>query len=539
VRRSALFTAALAGAAVLASGLTADSARAQDGALPDMGSSANELLSPQEESKYGAYMLYELRRRGYVLDDPLLDDWLDGMGHRLAAASDRPEQDFSFFMMRDRQINAFATLGGYVGVNAGLVLTAEAEDEVAGVLAHEISHVTQKHMLRAVERAKQDRLPIMLATLGVILAAQQGGKDGGRRGNGDAVQAAVIGGQALAVQRQIDYTRSSESEADRIGIQTLYRAGYDPEGIADFFERMDRATRGNAGGYQVPDFLQTHPVTTTRLSEARDRARRLSQQPRQITDAGGVSLNPLLPVGLSTAGGRSVPVPTRMFAWARERLRVLSSDTPAAAQKELQALVAAAGSKATDAQRYGLALAKIQAGHPAESEADLQALAKRNPDNLWIDIALAEAAHSAKNELLARERYEALLRRHPGERSVGLSYAAALNAIGTPEAGRRAQSVLRPLLASSAYDPVFQKNLGRASELAGDLPRAGEAYAEAAYLNGRAEDALNQLAALLKRGDLQYVQRARIEARIAAITPDALEMRRQGLKPEDQPSDRS
>ena len=118
-----------------------------------------------------------------------------------------------------------------------------------------------------------------------------------------------------------------------------------------------------------------------------------------------------------------------------------------------------------------------------------------------------------------------------------LSYAQTLNAIGSADAGRRAQSILRPLLTGNAEDPLFQKTFGRASELAGDESRAGEAYAEAAWLNGRAEDALNQLNALLKRNDLSYIQRSRIEARIAEITPEVLEMQRRKIRPQDLPPD--
>ena len=533
--------APLAAAVVIALGLAcAGTGRAQDAGLPDIGSSAGELLSPQEEIDYGAYMLYQLRRYGYVLEDPLIAGWLDSMGHRLAAASDRPEQQFTFFMMRDRQINAFATLGGYVGMNAGTILTAQTEDELAGVVAHEISHVTQRHVLRAVERAKQDQLPIMLATLGVIIAAQQsGGRDAnGNRNNGDAIQAAVIGGQALAQQRQINYTRSSEAEADRVGIQTLYQAGYSANGMADFFERMDRVTRGNSGGYNMPSYLQTHPVTTTRLSEARERASRLQREKPSFTAAGTVRPSLLLPWGLSAGSSAAPAAPRRMFEWARERLRVLTADSPGAALKEAKALLESAGAKGTDAQRYGLALAQMRMGYPAAAEDGFVALAKRHPDNLWIGLALAENAYVAKNESLSRKRFEDLLARHPGDRTVSLSYAETLNSIGGADAGRRAQAILRPLLPANTEDPLFQKHFGRASELAGDLPRAGEAFAEAAYLNGRAEDALNQLNALLKRTDIGYIQRARIEARIAAITPEVLDMRRKRIKPQDLPGDR-
>ena len=511
-------------------------ARAQEMSLPDMGSSAGTLITPAEETEYGAYTLYQLRHYGYVLDDPLIERWLDGMGYRLAAVSDKPQQHFTFFVLRDRQINAFATLGGYVGTNAGLVLTATSEDEVAGVLAHEISHVTQRHVLRAVERAKRDQLPIMMAMLGAIVAAQASGG----RNNADAIQAAVVGSQALAAQRQIDYTRSNEAEADRVGIQTLYRSGYDVDGMANFFERMSRATRGNSGGYTTPAYLQSHPVTTIRISEARDRAARLEKERPRLTTSTRQPMSPLLPAGLSTSDVGGVPaLPPTMFAWARERLRVLSADSAVAAMREYKVLTDSAGGKTSEAQRYGLALAQMRAGYPAAAEAALTALASAHPDNLFVLVALAENAAVARNAALSRQRFEDLLRRYPHDRAVSVSYAQTLNDLSTADAGSRAQAVLRPLLSSSGDDPLFQKNFGRASELAGDLPRAAEAYAEAAYLNGRAEDALSQLNGLLKRDDIDYVQRARVEARIAAITPEVLDMRRQGIKPEDQRADRS
>ena len=150
-------------------------ASAQERNLPDIGSSAGTLLSPARQAEYGAMVLAQLRYADYVLDDPLLGGWLTNVGQRLVGGSDRPQQSFTFFMLRERQINAFATLGGYIGMNAGLVLAAEREDEVAGVLAHEISHVTQQHVLRGAEKAQRESLPILLATLGAIVAAQKSG----------------------------------------------------------------------------------------------------------------------------------------------------------------------------------------------------------------------------------------------------------------------------------------------------------------------------------------------------------------------------
>lgn len=525
-------TAPLTAGIVFALGLSSP-VLAVDSQLPEMGSSAAELLSPQQEAEYGAETLYQLRRLNYVLEDPLIDNWLDAMGHRLGAASGQTNQDFTFFMMRDREINAFATFGGYVGVNAGLVMTADSEDEVAAVLAHEISHVTQHHVLRAAEKAQKDQVGLILAEIALIAAAQSAHSDS----SNNAVTAAAVSAQALAEQLQINYTRANEAEADRIGIQTLYRSGYDVNGMANFFERMQQAFRGDSGGYKTPAYLQDHPVTAVRISEARDRAAQLLRESPPL-NAAQAPISPLLPADLSSRSSGPTP-PLRMFDWARERLRVLSADNPAAALREYRTIMAGAGTKATDAQRYGMALAQMRAGSPAAAESGLQPLAQAHPDNLWIGLALADAAHLAHNDAESRKRYEALLQSHPEDRPVSLSYAQMLNDLGSAEAGRRAQSVLRPLMPERAEDPLFQQSFGRASELAGDIPRAAEAYAESAYLNGRAEDALNQLNGLLKRDDLDYVQRARVESRIAAITPMVLEMRRKGVKPQDQKSDDS
>ena len=325
-------------------------AQVEPGALPDIGSSASEMLSPAEEKQYGEMTLRELRRYGLLLEDPLIEAWLQTLGYRLAARSERPEQPYTFFMLRSRDINAFATLGGYIGMNSGMVLMAEKEDEVAAVLAHEISHVTQRHVLRGAERAQKDAVPIMLGMLGAILAAQASDADA------DAVQAAIVGGMSYMQQRQINYTRSNEQEADRIGIQTLARAGYDPLAVADVFARMERTMRGNQGGWQAPEYLRTHPMSTTRISEAKDRAAQMKQGGRVCVKAANgsgeecsqttlaaapapapsVPLNPLLPALVATRLDAAANVDTELFAYARERLRMLSAESWPAAIGEYQ-----------------------------------------------------------------------------------------------------------------------------------------------------------------------------------------------------------
>jgi predicted Zn-dependent protease len=501
-------------------------APAQDTRLPDIGSSAATVISPSEQAEYGAMMLSQLRYYGYTLEDPLLLSWLQAMGQRLAASSDDPRQPFTFFLLGDRQINAFATLGGYIGVNAGLVLAADREDGVAAVLSHEIAHVTQAHVLRAVEAAERDRIPIMLAMLGAIAVAQSAGGNSAD----DATMAALTSAQGLMAQRMIDYTRGNEAEADRIGIRTLSRAGYDVDAMAGFFQTLQASIRSNISGSRegTPDYLQTHPVTTSRISEARERARQIAEAPRGYVPTPTPRDNLLLPSSLRIAAAPAGQGPTGLFPWARERLRVLSADTPAQAIREYGQM-----GELDDAQRYGLAVAHYLDGKPAAAAAMLEELLAAHPGDTWLELALAQAQAHAGDTAAADARFEALAARMPSSRPVALTYAGILNERKTRAAGQRAQALLRPLLAGASADPVFQQTFARASEIAGEPVRAGEAYAEAAFHNGRAEQALLQLNTHKRRDDLDYYARARIDARIAQITPVVLELHRQGIRDED------
>ncbi|HHA2521288.1 TPA: M48 family metalloprotease [Stenotrophomonas maltophilia] len=549
--RALLLTTAVTLALALALALAMPLAQAQE-KLPDIGSSAGELLTPARQAEYGAMMLRELRNYGYLLDDPLVNDWLQTMGTRLGSNSDQPRQPYTFFVMKDRQINAFATLGGYIGVNAGLVLTAEREDEVAAVLSHEIAHVTQQHVLRGVERAQRDQIPILLGMLAAVVAAQASNSTS----SGNATMAAISSGMGLMQQRQINYTRSNESEADRLGIRTLSRSGYDVDAMAGFFERMSAAMRGNEGGYSVPEFLRTHPVNITRISEAKARAEQMkkdtvllttstpSGERRERVNPADPGLaepllrgnNPLLPSSvLRVPVGQLARGASGDFEWARERLRVLSADSTAELEREYADMAKRQKDGLNDAQRYGQALAVMRGGRSGATQArqTLASLLQTRPDNLWLALGLGEAESRAGLGAQANTRFEQLLREHPNSRPVALTYAEILNEQGTREAGQRAQAMLRPLLSQSGNDPVFQQRYARASELAGDSVRASEAYAEAAFLSGRPEQSLMQLQALKRNPALDYVGRARVDARIEAITPTVLELRRQGVQDPD------
>lgn len=509
-------------------------AQSAETSLPDIGSSAGQIITPAEQDQYGLMTYRELRNEGLVLEDPLLEDWLQGIGDRLGAASNKPSQKFHLFVVKSRDINAFATLGGYVGVNAGLILATTREDELAGVMSHEFAHVTQNHVLRAVEAQSKAAVPIVLAMLAAVVLSSRSTSSS----SGNAAEAALAAGSGLMAQMAINFTRDNETEADHLGIQTLARAGYDPVAMATFFQRMQVAYRSDEGygKYKVPDFLQDHPVTSTRISDAFDRARQIKNRPRTDLPAGtlGPSANLLLPPGLGTATLARAGAADRVgtdYLWARERLRLLSAESSSAAISEYQKIRNANPAAFGDAQRYGLDLALIDHGEAATALADLRQLAQRHPDVLWLDLAIAGAQFHAGQQATALADYDRILARWPGNRAAILIYAGTLGQIGTVAAGRRAQEVLRPLNDASGDDPEFQQTFARACEIAGDTARASEAYAVAAFLNGRAEDGLNQLEALKRRTDLDYYERARVEALIEQMRPTVLALRKQGIRP--------
>lgn len=504
-------------------------ARGADVKLPDIGSSAGTLMSPAEQREYGASMLHELRAYGRVLDDPLLSDYITALGYRLVAHSDRPDAPFTFFVVRDDDINAFAAPGGYIGINAGMIVASPREDQLAGVVAHEIAHITQEHLLRAFEDMKKASLPIALAMIGAMIASSGRGDD--------AAPAAILSGTALMQQRMINFTRKDESEADRVGIQTLAKAGFDPHAMAESFETLQKVMRVN--GVEIPEFLRTHPVDTRRIADAKSRAGQLEEvasaarRTFDADDSGPLAGSILLPLAqLRAATAEGAPPVDRAaaaisyYGLMRERARVLSADSPHAVLAYYTRNLRDDSGFDTPVNRYGHALALVQVGRAKEAVAELDPVAARHPGDLVIQLGLAAAADQAGERARATQIYDRLNRDFPGNRAVSLAYADSLLARADTASAQRARDLLRPLMARYRDDPDMQKSYGRALALSGDKVRASEAYAEAAYLNGRAEDALNQLQALLDSGELDYYQRARVDARITQLTPIVLELRR-------------
>jgi len=525
-------------AALISAGLACTAGAQQDVRLPDLGSSANALISPQEAQDYGASMLRQMRALDMVVDDPLLDDYINDLGYRLVASSDKPKDHFAFFVVKDPEINAFAAPGGYIAVNAGLMTITRDESELAGVVAHEIGHITQNHLQRAFEDSKKDAPLMALVLLGAI-AAGAGSK------SGDAPMAVLAGGQGLIAQKSINFTRKDEIEADRVGIQTLAKAGFDPNAMAGFFQRMQDVMSAGAGGEDVPALLQTHPVTMTRISDAKSRAGALVAA-QKLRPAAAVMDK--LQWEKTTAPIAFVKDPSSLFqppapghlgsyALMRERVRVLAGDATKLASY-YDANLHSRPDFDTPANRYGYALALTRSGRGAAAVEQLQPLLQAHPENLILQLALADARLQAGQRAAALAAYAELNTQSPRNRAVALAYAKALTAGGNQQQARLAADLLRPLL-DNASEPEIYSTYARASDKAGDSVRAGEAFADASYYSGRPYDAMEQLKRLLKRDDLDYYARVRIQARIAELTPLVLELHKRKIKTEDSPGDGS
>ncbi|MEJ2175466.1 MAG: M48 family metalloprotease [bacterium] len=235
-------------------------------ALPDLGGTADATLPPQVERGIGEELMREIRYRDpdYV-DDAEVTEYLNLLGGRLVAVAPDVRQAFDFFVIRDGSINAFALPGGFIGVNTGLIVQSASESELASVLAHEIAHVTQRHIARMVGAQEQMQIPMIAGVIAAILL-------GGSRP--DLAGGAIAAVQGAGVQSQLNYTRSFEREADRVGFQMLASSGFDPRAMAAFFDKLQRATRVSDDG-SVPGYLRTHPMSIDRMSDAQNRAEHL------------------------------------------------------------------------------------------------------------------------------------------------------------------------------------------------------------------------------------------------------------------------
>jgi predicted Zn-dependent protease len=442
--------------------------------LPDFGDSSGSLISPAQEVELGEEFMRSVRAQATLVADPDLNRYIRRLGGRLVANSDAPNYPFTFFVVQDPSINAFAGPGGYIGIHTGLILAARNESELAGVMAHEIAHVTQRHLLRAYEAANQLSLPTAAATIAAILL--------GAATSSDAGIAAASAIQAGSIQYQLNFTRANEKEADRIGIQTLARSGIDPFGMPSFFERLYQSTR-LYGSANIPEFLSTHPVTTDRIAESIQRA---EQQ------------------------GRGKNPDSLEFQLERARLDVLLANNPAAALREYEAL--AARKTAGPAEHYGLALAQWRSGASDKARAELLGLTKTDPDRILYRTTLARVLLESGHQQEALQLYEDTLNLYPGDEVIGQYYADALLRAG--KAGQARDLVREMLRDEEARTPEMYQLWARAASKSGPPWETNQASAELYYLNGDLRLAVDQLQQGLRHDGLSRYDRDRMQARL-------------------------
>ena len=455
--------------------LTALPARSGTLDLPEMGDSSSTVLSAEDEMRIGKEMLRQLRNNGALIDDPIINEYIQHLGSGIAAGASSTTTRFTFFVIDAQSINAFAMPGGFIGVHAGLLLASKSENEVASVIAHEIAHVTQHHIARSVEQANRLNLPVTAAVIAAILL----GANDPQLAN--AAMAAAVGG---AQQMQLDFTRANEHEADRVGMQLLATSNYDPRGMADFFSRLQQESRYYGSG--VPEFLRTHPVTTDRIAEAQERA--ASYPAKNTADS---AYYPLI----------------------LARLKLRYSTSPEALRKQLEA-IQKSSSSLDESGTYLLAMIHEKLGDTAAARKLYNQLLARAPERIAFIHGLAELENTEGDAKAAVRLYRKGLKVYPGNHLLTLALAEThINQGEYSEARRQVeQQLVRTPSSGEAY-----RLLAKLESLSGNKAASHIAQAEYYYLTGEPHSALDQLNTARRLGDLDLYHASRIEARLKQI----------------------
>lgn len=468
----------------------AGNARSDAIELPSIGSSDAGLLSPELERRIGELFMRQLRRSTVVLDDPEFDQYIQGLGYRLASNSGRPHQPFRFFVVDNRVINAFAGPGGNIGMHSGLILLTESEAELASVMAHEIAHVTQRHLPRAFEQQKRMSIPTIAAMVGALLLGAVDSQAGA---------AAITAVQAGSVQMQIDFTRGNEQEADRVGLAVLYQSGFETRAMPRFFERMQEASRFSVGN-SIPEFLRTHPLTQSRIADTRGRA---DSYPRRQTE----------------------PDEER-YRHIRARLRVRAAEYADDAIRHFEKALADSDNPGTEAlNRYALAYSYLRGGRVDDARTVLAPLLNREPHRLTYYIAAARIEAADGDFPAALAHLGAAERLYPGD--IALTYMRGETELlaGNLDAARHH---LNSFVLRNDTNPGAFEMLARAASQSGRLVEAHQMQAEYHYRRGDIEEAMRQLRLASKRPEITFIEMSRIESRLRLFEHE-LELRHQLL----------
>jgi predicted Zn-dependent protease len=447
--------------------------------LPELGSPANAAVSLEDEYQAGLGWFREMGKTGTVLEDPEVSDYIQQIGHTLSSRAEEGQHQFYYFVVRDPVINAFAMPGGFIAINSGLILATRNENQLAGVMAHETAHVTQRHLVRGLIDQSHAGLVATAAMLAAILLGATAG-----RGDPGAMEGAILATQGAAIQHQINYTRSNEFEADRVGIGIMANAGYDPLGMASFFQELDRNSP-DPSRVKAVEFLIDHPLSAERVAEARNRAEQIGRIRRE--DSIGYRLT-------------------------KERLRSLVGDPRVV--RDYYANLVKNGAGLTMDERYGKDVAELQMRQPMAAIPDLQTLLREYPKVTQFYDALGQAYLLNGQLKDSKEVLDKAINLFPRNVPITIRLSETLMHSGE---NKRAQLLLDDLFNFVEPTPDQTKLIAKAAKEGGDL--ADSYYYMSFYyvMNGDLKMSATQMQLALSLPGLDAIQRARFSARLDEI----------------------
>lgn len=443
--------------------------------LPDFGDAASTTLSPADERELGALIMRQIRANMPVIDDPEIEDYIQSVGYKLVSSSPGVTTDFYFFVLADSAVNAFAIPGGYIGVNSGLITSTESESELASVVAHEVAHVTQRHIARAIAASEGSQY----ATLAGVIAGLLIGL-----ANPEAGQAAIAGASAAGAQSQINFTRTNEKEADRIGMKMLAGAGYDPRAMPTFFEKLDLASRYYS---RPPEFLSTHPVTTSRISDSRSRAEQFPY--KQVANS-------------------------ESYGLTRAKLSVLTTNNPARLLSVYESELKRETEGDRSALLYGRALVLAKLGKTDRAIEEMRKLVAAHPERVRFRVALARQELAADNIDQALAIFKEAHALFPDSKQLVRGYVDALLRNGR---GQQALVILDDYSRLFSKDAALYRLEAEAYRITGKAMSSRMALAEHYYRNGELDAAIHQLQLASNEPGGDFYQSSRVDARLKEL----------------------
>lgn len=434
--------------------------------LPAMGGGAG-LLAEQQEEEIGRRVLIQLRRNAPLLSDPVLTEYLEDTLYRIIPHAPMEDRTITTVAIDDPSLNAFAVPGNVVGVHAGLFLSARSEHEFAAVMAHEIAHLSQRHYARRLEQQERNT-PLTIAGIlaGIILTAATGSQAG---------IATIAGTQALAIDSMLRHSRAHEQEADRLGLELLAEAGYDPAGMPAMFERMLRQAR--LQGNRPPEYLSTHPLTESRVSDTRARVEDYRDQENYEENLA--------------------------YHLVRNRMRVRYANDLKNAEGLFREQYQQSRGQERAAARYGLAHTLIEQGRPDEAIPHLRALLEDNEGYIIYAAELGRALRKSGDTQEAIALLEKHLERHPGNLTLGRTLADTHMKANNPE---RAARLYERMVREYGNDPTLWKDLAEAHGRAGNIIEVHRARGEWNLLLGDPEAAVREFRQALDRAGSSHTR---------------------------------